>query len=302
MTWREPEQKAEPAEAAPRRPAARLLHVQGDADLATALPDDDGFRLHTDRDRLTFRRITRPPWAAEMGRDAYGLWAMLEVDGVQQRLRWIPPGRFWVGSPDTDHDAFDFEKPQHEVLLSRGFWLFDTPCTQALWQVVMRSNPSRFKGKNLPVERVRWGDCQTFIQRLNERFDELDLGLPTEAEWEYACRAGTQTPRYAEDLDRIAWYRENSDHKTHDVGEKAPNAWGLHDMLGNVYEWCHDGLQSYTADPAVNPMNSVEVGASRVVRGGCWIDSAQSVRAAYRGAGGPGFRDDSLGFRCSSSG
>jgi len=301
--WGESEQQAEPAETPPRRPAARLLRLQDEPRMATALPASEGFRVSTDRDRLYFARITRPPWASEIGRDAYGLWGVLDVDGVRQRLRWMPPGRFWMGSPEDDREAFDAEKPRHEVLLSRGFWLFDTPCTQALWQVVMGDNPSQFKGDNRPVERVSWEHCQDFIARLNQnqRYTGLELGLPTEAEWEYACRAGTETPRYADDLDAIAWHVNNSDGNTHDVGKKIANAWGLHDMLGNVLEWCQDGRGNYHNDTVVNPVGSTEAGARRVFRGGCWNYPARNVRSAYRYAGEPAYRLGALGFRCSSS-
>ena len=112
--------------------------------------------------------------------------------------------------------------------------MFDTPCTQALWQAVMGRNPSRFKGKNRPVEQVSWEDCQTFLNKLNAQLPGLALCLPMEAQWEYACRAGTETARYQEELDAIAWYDENSNGETHEVGLKHPNAWGLYDMLGNV--------------------------------------------------------------------
>ena len=300
--WSESEQKAEPAGNGPRRPAARLLRLQDAPRLATALPESEGFRVNTDRDRLYVARITKPPWASEIGRDGYGLWTMLDVNGVRQRLRWIPPGRFWMGSPEDDLEAVAREKPQHEVLLSRGFWLFDTPCTQALWQAVMGDNPSGFKGENRPVENVGWDDCQHFIERLNQRYAGLNLGLPTEAEWEYACRADTETPRYADDLDAIAWYSRNSSHSTHDVGKKVANAWGLHDMLGNVNEWCHDARRTYHSTAVVDPMDSLEAGARRVLRGGCWFYSAQNVRAAYRLVYSPVNRGDVLGFRCSSSG
>ena len=300
--WGESEQKAEPAETGPRRPAARLLRLQDALRLATAWPEGEGFRVSTDRDRLYVARITKPPWASEIGRDAYGLWTMLDVEGVRQRLRWIPPGRFWMGSPEDDREAFDREQPRHEVLLSRGFWLFDTPCTQALWQAVMGDNPSIFKGENRPVERVSWEDCQNFIARLDQRYAGLDLGLPTEAEWEYACRAGAETPRYADDLDAMAWYSRNSNRSTHDVGQKLANAWGLHDMLGNVYEWCHDDIRTYHRTAAVDPVGSLEAGAPRVFRGGCWVIPARRVRAACRVAGTPDARGGDLGFRCTSSG
>lgn len=133
------------------------------------------------------------------GSDRFGLWSEIAIESSQgepviQCLRWIPPGRFWMGSPKDEPERWDDEGPQHRVTISQGFWLFDTACTQVLWQAVMGSNPSAFKGADRPVETVSWNDCQDFLKRLNERLPGLDLSLPTEAQWEYACRAGTTTP------------------------------------------------------------------------------------------------------------
>ncbi len=271
---------------------------------STVMPQDAAFLINTDRDRLRFGRVTLPQWASEIGRDAYGLWAEFAVDKVRQRMRWIPPGRFWMGSPEDEEGRDRNEGPRHEVQLTHGFWLFDAPCTQALWQAVMGQNPSYFKGeagKERPVEQVSWEDCQEFIATLNARLPGVTLALPTEAEWEYACRAGTDTPRYEDYLDAIAWYRENSNHQTHEVKLKRPNAWGLYDMLGNVDEWCHDGLRDYTAEVVVDPLGPTEAGAGRAVRGGYWLWVAQDVRAADRLEYSPGFRDETRGFRCASS-
>ncbi len=183
---------------------------------------------------------TAPDWVADWGRDSFGAWVILRVGDVTQRLRWIPPGRFQMGSPEGEEGRFSDEGPQHEETIPSGFWMFDTPCTQALWEAVMGENPSRFKGPDRPVESVSWDQCQEFLQRLNARCTGLELKLPSEAQWEYACRAGRETPRYREDLDEIAWYWENSQGETHPVGQKAPNDWGLYDTLGNVWEWCED--------------------------------------------------------------
>ena len=187
-------------------------------------------------------------------------------------MRWIPPGRFLMGSLEDEAGRYDWEGPQHEVTIARGFWLFDTPCTQALWQAVMDGdNPSRFQSPDRPVENVSWNDVQEFLTRINKKVSGLDLVLPSEAQWEYACRAGTTTALYtgeieilgernAPALDPITWYGGNSgvgfeldngydsgdwpkkqyDHKragTRPVGLKAANPWGgLSDMLGNVWE------------------------------------------------------------------
>jgi formylglycine-generating enzyme required for sulfatase activity len=207
-----------------------------------------------------------------------------------------------MGSPADEAGRFAEEGPQHEVVLTEGFWLCDTPCTQALWQEVMGTNPSRFKGANRPVEQVSWEDCQQFLLQLHRQLPELPLALPTEAQWEYACRAGTTTARYEADVDAIAWAWENSGRKTHEVGQKQPNAWGLYDMLGNVWEWCSDGMRDYTATGVLDPVGPTAAGARRAVRGGGWGHVARGVRAAYRLAGGPGVRYGDLGFRGSSSG
>jgi formylglycine-generating enzyme required for sulfatase activity len=182
-----------------------LLNVHRQPELATVFPDADWIEVRTDHERLRFGRITRPSWANAIGRDRYGLWVRLEVKGVRQRLRWIGPGRFWMGSPEDEEGRNEREGARHEVELTRGFWLFDTPCTQALWEVVMEENPSEFPGANRPVENVSWEDCQAFIEQLNEQFPDLGLRLPTEAQWEYACRTGIQGPWYDPDLEAIAW-------------------------------------------------------------------------------------------------
>lgn len=279
------------------------LDVSRQPRLAMALPGESGFRVYTDRDRLQFIRETKPEWASEIGRDQFGLWAAFEVAGVRQQLRWIPPGRFWMGSPENEEGRYDNEGPRHEVQLTHGFWLFDTPCTQALWQAVMKRNPSHFEGKERPVEHVSWEDCQKFIAKLNDQRPGLALALPTEAEWEYACRAGTNTARYGEDLDAIAWYHKNSNDQTHPVKQKKPNAWGLYDVLGNVAEWCHDGRRNYVTDAVVNPLGPTTAGARRVIRGGGWRWGALHIRSAYRYANRSGYyRSDDLGFRCTSSG
>lgn len=242
-----------------------------------------------------------PAWASSWGQDQYGPWVTFCVEDVEQRLRWIPPGRSWMGSSDEDREAFDHEKPRHQVQLTRGFWLFDTPCTQALWQAVMGNNPSRFKGENRPVEGVSWEDCQAFIAKVNELLPSSRLQLPTEAQWEYACRAGAETPRYAQKLDAIAWYDKNSKDETREVKLKLPNAWGLYDILGNVAEWCHDGQREYSAEAMIDPVGPTDPGAFRAIRGGYWSWYARHVRSADRDANPPGIRGVALGFRCSSS-
>jgi formylglycine-generating enzyme required for sulfatase activity len=215
----------------------------------------------------------------------------------------IPAGTFMMGSPDSDTDASHHEKPAHRVTISQPFYLGKYLVTQGQWEAVMGNNPSQFESNpNSPVETVSWDDVQTFLHTLNEQKEVGNYCLPTEAQWEYACRAGTETTRYHAHINAIAWYEGNSNGHPWPVGQKLPNAWELYDMLGNVWEWCHDGWRDYTADVAVDPMGPTDAGASRVVRGGSLNYVARAVRAAYRRSLQPSYRDSHLGFRCASSG
>ena len=248
-----------------------------------------------------------PAWASAWGEDDYGPWVEIHVADARQSLRWIPPGTFVMGSPDSEAGRASDEGPQQPVTISRGFWLFDTPCTQSLWQAVMGQNPSHFKGAQRPVESVSWEDCQRFIHGLNIALPDLRLALPTEAEWEYACRATHQTStdtgdltidekNHAKGLQNIAWYQANSDGKTHPVGQLQPNDFGLYDMLGNVWEWVNDWWDTYPSSAQVNPTGPVSA-STRVIRGGSWFDGTDYVRSSYRYSFTPGNADNDLGFR-----
>jgi formylglycine-generating enzyme required for sulfatase activity len=234
-----------------------------------------------------------PAWADSWGTDDFGPWVDLRVEGAKQRLRWIPPGSFWMGSPEDEEGRYPDEGPRHEETIASGFWMFDMPCTQILWEAVMAEDPSHFKGPDRPVENVSWDQCQEFVRRLNARCEGLELRLPAEAQWEYACRAGTDTPRYRQDLNEIAWYGDNSNEESHPVGQKVPNDWGLYDTLGNVFEWCED---VWTDDYNANREGAAS--AHRVIRGGSWDYDARLVRAAFRLNSEPSDRYDYLGFRC----
>jgi len=271
-------------------------------------------------------------WANDGGRDEFGSWATLQVGKVRQRFRFVEPGSFLMGSPAEEPGRFAFEGPRHEVTISRGFWLADTPCTQALFQAVLNRNPSQFLDPQRPVENVSWHSAQEFLEALSAMVS-CPLRLPTEAEWEYACRAGTDTATYAGPLqilgkrnapvlDPIAWYGGNSghhfDHKhgvdskewtekqyphrvagTRQVAQKWANPWGFFDLLGNVWEWCADAAPTrdtpYGGGPRRDPLG--QRGPYRIYRGGSWVGYAARVRVAFRGAAEPTYKSNDLGFR-----
>ena len=171
----------------------------------------------------------------------------------------------------------------------------EVPVTQRLWQAVAGSNPSEFKGADRPVEQVSWSDCDGWLRKANSMTGGPNLRFPTEAEWEYAARAGTTRPRYGE-LEAIAWHRGNSGDKTHDVKGKNPSIWGLHDMLGNVWEWCSDWHGEYPIGRVTDPIGPSS-GSLRVRRGGSWFSHASAVRSAVRSGLAQGIRSNNLGFR-----
>jgi len=229
---------------------------------------------------------------------------------VGMTLVYIPPGKFVMGSPKDEIGRGELEV-QHEVIISKGFYLQTTEVTQKQWTAVMGRNPSHFKGADLPVEQVSWYDSQIFIQRLNQMEEGGRYRLPTEAEWEYACRAGTVTAfvsgpithagrKLDPALDRIGWYWANSNGSSHPVAQKEANAWGLYDMHGNVWEWCQDWFQSwfdkFTAGPVIDPQGPKR-GRFRVFRGGSWFAGAEYLRSADRLRSKPDFRSYGLGFR-----
>jgi formylglycine-generating enzyme required for sulfatase activity len=233
-----------------------------------------------------------PAWASAVGKDGNGSWAKLVVGGQTQVLRLIPAGTFQMGS-----EANDDEKPVHQVTISEPFWLGDSEVTQGLWQAVMGNNPSKFTGDaNRPVEQVSWDACQSFIQKFNGQVQGLRAGLPTEAQWEYACRAGTAGD-YAGDLNAMAWYDANAGGTSHPVKGKLANAFGLYDMHGNVWEWCADWYaDSYAAGSQHDP-SGPSSGSLRVIRGGSWNLNAGYCRSAHRGGITPGGRATGIGFR-----
>ncbi len=254
-------------------------------------------------------------------------------NGVELTLCWCPPGTFVMGSPVTEEDLRE-DEVQHEVSLTQGFWMAKTETTQAQWEALIGDNPSHFKGKNLPVESVSWDEAQAFAAALTVRLrleGKLDPGwefrLPTEAQWEYACRAGTVTAYFTgnreQDMGKAGWYAGNagegsskfkewlqslpligswykggsaSGSEPKHVGGKAENAFGLQDMHGNVWEWCKDWYGPYPEEAVVDPMGP-PAGDGRVARGGYWGLTAAGCRSALRGRCKPEYRGDDLGFR-----
>ena len=241
-------------------------------------------------------RVSKAP----AGKKGSGLTIQLP-GGVEMKLIRIPAGEFWMGSSKEEAGRDDDESPQHKVTIPKAFYLGMYEVTQEQWAAVMGVNPAKFSGnpKN-PVENVSWDDCQVFIEKMNQA-GQGTFRLPTEAEWEYACRAGTETRFYWGDdpeykkIGPYAWYDKNSGGKTQKVGKKKPNPWGLYDMCGNVWEWCRtkweDDYRQYQND--VDPAGD----ARRVVRGGAFNNNVRYVRCAFRLSGYPSDRYRDLGFR-----
>ena len=257
-------------------------------------------------------------WACAWGEDEQGLWQAFEIAGVRQVMRWIPPGEFWMGSPDSEPERFD-DEGRHRVVLTQGFWLADSACTQALWSAVLGENPSRFRDDaENPVERVSWNDVTgRFLPELNRCVAGLEAGLPTEAQWEYACRAGSGTPFWfgeqitTEEVNHDGNYPYNKgpqgEYRERTVPVKAlpANGWGLYQMHGNVWEWCADVFGEYATGEVTDPKGAADLvgedgageGRRRVLRGGSWLYYGRNCRSARRSAGGPDERGGGIGFR-----
>ena len=253
-------------------------------------------------------------FARPFGSDRYGLYVDLTINSITQRFRWIEPGTFLMGSPESEQDRMAECETQHPVTLTQGFWLADTTVTQSLWQAVMGENPSSFTDNpNDPVEQVSWDDTQEFIKKLNGLLPGLQAKLPTEAQWEYACRAGTTTPfSFGDNITpeqvnydgnnpyaggKKGLYRK----KTVPVKSLPANPWGLYEMHGNVWEWCQDVWQEkLPASPVKDPEGVAggdQAGVERVVRGGSWGDGGGNVRSAIRSRADPARRYGNIGFR-----
>ena len=220
-------------------------------------------------------------------------------DGISIDMVRVEAGTFIMGATPEMKNPFDWEKPTHQVTLTNDYYIGKYEVTQALWQAVMNSNPSNFKGDNLPVEQVSWDDCQVFISKLNS-ITGKKFRLPTEAEWEYAARGGKKSRGYqcsgSNNISDVAWYDANSGRKTHAVGSKQANELGIYDMSGNVWEWCQDWYGRYSISSQTNPTDATS-GSYRVNRGGSWLSTAGFCRSSYRISYAPDNCDHSLGLR-----
>jgi formylglycine-generating enzyme required for sulfatase activity len=302
--------------------------------------------LETAASRLELERVQRPAWAEKFWQDGFGLAAEFEIGGVKFVMRWIPPGRFLMGSPEGELGRRDDEGPQHEVTITRGYWMGETPVTQAQWRAVEKGteklqhkvsrgsklwhvqrsvfeslNRQMSERQSTPVDEdrpqcprssVSWNQSVQFVSQLGELLSVSDeFRLPTEAEWECACRAGTQgaycdgsactVPKGRDPaLDRLAWFDENSGGSVQPVKQKGANGWGLYDVHGNVWEWCRDGKRVYGRDSGINPCGPAETGAAHVLRGGSWYNWAWLCRAASRSELDPALAWYDSGLRLSA--
>ncbi len=230
------------------------------------------------------------------------------IPSVNYKMIHVPPRTFLMGSPSTEKGRYDDEE-QHPVTLTNGFYIGVTEVTQGQWKKIMGNNPSHFKecGDNCPVEQVTWIMCQEFIMTLNRKEKTRRYRLPTEAEWEYACRAGSSLAfangditkikcGHDPNLDKIGWYCGNTGGKTQEIAKKIPNPWGLYDMHGNAWEWCQDRYGRYRPGHTVDP-EGPDSGASRIFRGGGWGLSSRTCRSAFRDKYDPTLKCRFLGFR-----
>jgi formylglycine-generating enzyme required for sulfatase activity len=295
----------------------RLVAETGRYEHALRIADQHLERYPDDPDLIEFRAQVAPAAARARGNPAPSPGVGEHLPAIAHRsadpgrdfsletpelaLIWINPGTFLMSNPqDSDDDTV--------VTLSRGYWLGRTEVTQEQWQTLMEHlpSPSQFRGSDRPVERVAWVSAMEFCRKLTDReraAGRLPAGyeytLPTEAQWEYACRAGTTGP-FAGDLDAMAWFAPNGDRQTHPVAQKQPNAWGLYDMHGNVWEWCADGYGGYPGGHVTDPMSAYDgpsAAMTRIIRGGGWGNFSGQCRSSYRGRMFMNYADSGTGFR-----
>ncbi len=274
--------------------AARIKLRQLESAIKPTTPDNSGYNPVKNTNNISGYNPVMKTTAGKVSKATL-------PGGVEMSFAYIPAGEFQMGSDNGELD----EKPVHTVRISQGFWMQTTEVTQAQWKAMMGTLPSRcdygelkgnFLGGNKPIICVNWDDTQEFVRQMNAKNDGYKYRLPTEAEWEYAARAGTMGD-YAGYLDGIAWYGGNSGSSTHDVGTKQPNAWGLYDMHGNVNEWVQDWYESYPSWVVTDPTGPASGSGGRVHRGGSWENIAGDVRSANRDIRSPLNRGNNLGFR-----
>ncbi len=280
----------------------QLLGAGGHANVAAHFNVREG---HLKASQLTistaignFRPDPGPPPVVGAIYSAFGTWeTTVQVDTVALQLVQVPKGSFTMGTRSVGPDVMKNARPAHPVTISQDIWFGKFPVTQEQWLAVMGNNPSQFTeaGLQAPVEMVSWEDAQQFIAELNLKQSEWVFRLPTEAEWEYACRAGTKGETYGPVGD-IAWYDGNSQYQTHAVGQKRPNDFDLYDMNGNVWQWCQDWLGDYSSQPVTDPVGPPD-GLYRVRRGGAWVDASTRIRSASRDGDSPDTHSSFLGFR-----
>lgn len=241
------------------------------------------------------------------GEDKYGIWIQIKILTSETIMRWMKPGEFVMGSPDYELHRYDHET-EHEVSLTRGFWISDTACIQETWQNVMNSNPSKNIGPLKPVENTSWNDCIKFLKKLNELSDKILFSLPTESQWEYACRAGTQTPfsfgitissdqvNYNGEYPYYGQEKQLNRKQTIETKSLPANPWGLYEMHGNVWEWCSDWFSKLDSKGTVNP-SGPSSGIYKTLRGGSAFSGAADCRSAARIRFHPSNRYNRHGFR-----
>ena len=230
------------------------------------------------------------------------------IPSIHYAMTYIPAGSFMMGSPVSEKGRYE-DETQHRVQMTKGFFMGVTEVTRQQWQMIMGDTPAKSDpgGANHPVDHVSWNECQQFIMALNKQEKSRRYRLPSEAEWEYACRAGSDSAltngdithmgcEHDPNLNRVGWYCGNTEEMTQPVGKKEPNAWGLHDMHGNAWEWCQDWYEKYPEGQSLNPKGP-PAGSSRVFRGGGWGLTARTCRSAFRDKYAPDLKCKLLGFR-----
>ncbi len=292
--------------------ANSLQSAVSNLDKSKILLIDKGFWWHENEFKSwLLNGFTKPDWADSAGIDNFGLYADLRINKITQRMRWIKPGTFLMGTSEKELVSNNDEH-QHLVILTKGYWLADTACTQELWNVGSETNPSCFQNKKKPVEGISRESCISFINKLNKIRTDINLRLPSEAEWEYACRADTESlysfgntinPDQVNYNNRELFAGGENTHyrnETVEVKSLPCNKWGLYEMHGNVWEWCSDFYDKYPEHVSIDPTGPLS-GDSHILRGGAWNIGDRFTRSAYRLLNRPCISNDNHGFRLALS-